>query len=89
MEGGPFLDARVRKQFQRFVIVVLHTDGGEAAAKNTALLRSMFKTRSIPLYAAMDPTGTRAFWTGGVVRDPAVLAAELAKVPRIFHGTKE
>lgn len=91
MESGPFLDARVREQFRRFVLVVLHTDGWdneryrESSMRNAALLRERFKTRSIPFYVAMDPSGREVYWTGGVV-DAGELAGALAKVPKTFRA---
>ena len=93
MESGPFLDDEVKKEFSRFVIVVLYTDGWdnekyrESSMRNAALLRDRFKTRSIPFYVALDPTGEKVYWTGGVVTAEELVDA-LSEVPRTFKAAK-
>jgi len=94
MESGPFLNAAVKEQFRRFVIVVLHTDGWdnakyrESTERNSELLRERFKTRSIPFYAVLDPTGKKVYWTGGVVTADELVDA-LSKVPMTFKAEGE
>ncbi len=96
MESGTFLDDKVKKEFGRFVLVVLHTDGRddkyrESSIANATLLRERFNTRSIPFYVAMDPTGTKVYWTGGVqeAEDPDDLVAALSKVPKTFKAERK
>ena len=81
MERGPFLDERVQEEFGRYVGIVLHTDGtnekyGPSSVRNLELLRTRFKTKALPFYVILDPTGERVIWKrGGVIPADEVLAA--------------
>jgi hypothetical protein len=65
MEGGPFLDAKLQKEFGRFVEARLHGDHGneEIRERNREIQRERFGTLALPFYAVTDPTGEKVYWT--------------------------
>ena len=70
MEGGTFLSDALQKEFGRFVLIELHTDGRseemrEASLRHRELQRSRFSTVALPYYALLDPTGETVLWQGG------------------------
>lgn len=86
MEGGPFLDRSVQKEFARFVEIVLHTDGGgerfDSNRANREFQRDRFGTIALPYYVLLDPTGTKVYWQGGGVYTPDEFAEILRMAPR-------
>ena len=92
MEGGTFRTRAMQKEFERFVMIELHTDArtpGAARLQSVAAKerqKKRFKTIGIPYYAWLDPTGTRVLWkAGGVVSEETFLKA-LRSVPKSFGG---
>ena len=86
MERGPFLNDRVKKEFSRFVVIVLHTDGqdekyGESSARNRELQRERFGTTALPHYVVLDPTGKKVYWEKGGVFGVEELLEGLGKAP--------
>jgi hypothetical protein len=82
MERGPFLDDEVQKEFGRFVSIVLHTDGNDAASdRNAAFQLDRFGTRANPLYVLLDPTGEKVYWQRGGTFEKDVLLEALRSVP--------
>lgn len=71
MEGGPFLDDDVQKEFGKYVEIVLHTDGGgdlyDSNQANRSFQLEQFGTVALPYYVLMDPSGKKIFWKGGGV----------------------
>jgi len=86
MEGGPFLDSAVQKEFRGFVEIVLHTDGGgerlESNRANREFQRDRFGTIALPYYVLLDPTGTKVHWQGGGVYAADEFAEVLRKAPK-------
>ena len=86
MEGGPFLNDEVQKEFKRFVGIVLHTDGKddahrESSERNAELQLDRFGTRANPLYVLLDPTGEHVYWKKGGIFSKEVLLEALRSVP--------
>jgi len=86
MEGGPFLDGRVQRQFKRFVGVILHTDGQDekyrdSSRRNQELQIERYGTRALPYYVLLDPTGTKVYWERAGVFPAEELLEALRKVP--------
>ena len=86
MEGGPFLEEIVQKEFGSWVEIVLHTDGrGELLESNQAnrqLQLERFGTVALPYYVLMDPTGTVIYWQDGGVYSAEEFAALLRNAAR-------
>jgi len=86
MERGPFLNDEVRKEFERFVVIILHTDGTDerhldSSIRNQDLKRERFGTAANPHYAVLDPTGKKVYWEKGGVFGVEELLAGLRTVP--------
>lgn len=77
MEGGPFLSRVVQKEFERYVEVVLHTDGPEKNRANRDFQKERFGTIALPYYVLLDPTGKRILWQGGGRYSAAQFASHL------------
>jgi len=63
MEGGPFLDERIQKEFGRFVEIRLHNDHpeDEIANRNKLLQQKHFGTIAMPYYVLADSTGETVY----------------------------
>jgi len=85
MEGGPFLDPRVQKEFGRYLEIQLHTDGGgallESNRENLMFEQERFGTLARPYYVLLDPTGEKVLWKGGGVYTAEEFAEILAQAP--------
>ena len=84
MEGGTFLDERIQNEFKRFVEIRIHTDHPEAALRRAGKKHqtTRFNTLTLPLYAVLDPSGEKVYWSkGGVLSEDEVLAG-LAMAPK-------
>jgi hypothetical protein len=83
MGGGAFLDARLQKEFGRFVEARLHGDHGneEIRDRNREIQRERFGTVALPYYAVADPTGEKVYWTGAGVIDADDFLEGLRKAP--------
>ena len=87
MEGGPFLSRNMQREFSRFVMVELHTDGRgeefrESSERNREIQRENYGTAALPYYVLLDPSGRKVYWQGGGPLSEEEFIAKLKSVPQ-------
>jgi thiol:disulfide interchange protein DsbD len=80
MKANMFTRPEIETEMQKFVLVELYADGGDATSDaNSKLEQDKFQTIAEPFYAIMRPDESVVATSSGLTRDPAVFAAFLQK----------
>jgi len=82
MEGGPFLDERLQKEFGRFVEIRLHNDHSDPkiGPRNKEIQREQFGTVTMPYYVLIDREG-KVRWNQGGLYSADEFLEKLQSVP--------
>ena len=96
MKANMFTRPEIETEMQKFVLVELYADGGDATSDaNAKLEQDRFQTVAEPFYAILRPDESVVATSSGLTRDPAVFAAFLQKgagvataAPAVDSGTQ-
>jgi thiol:disulfide interchange protein DsbD len=80
MKANMFTRPEIEAEMEKFVLVELYADGGDAASEaNSKLEQDKFHTVAEPFYAIMTPDEAVIATSQGITRDPVAFMAFLKK----------